>query len=92
VNDRLAHTFRAVDHAYFCLDDRGNPFPQTSAAVVIRRMLRVLDVQEGARVLEIGTGSGYSTALLSELIGPAGLEGRMAHSRHFSAAPLGQSV
>jgi len=92
VNDRLAHTFRAVDHAYFCLDDRGNPFPQTSAAVVIRRMLRVLDVQEGARVLEIGTGSGYSTALLSELIGPAGLEGRPKSVWNVPSAPLGQSV
>jgi len=72
MTDRLAQTFRAVDHADFCLDDRGDPFPQTSAPEVIRRMLRALDAQEGAHVLEIGTGSGYSTALLGELIGPAG--------------------
>jgi protein-L-isoaspartate(D-aspartate) O-methyltransferase len=35
-------------------------------------MLRLLDVQPGHRVLEVGTGSGYSTALLAHLVGPAG--------------------
>jgi protein-L-isoaspartate O-methyltransferase len=35
-------------------------------------MLRLLDVQAGHRVLEVGTGSGYSTALLAHLVGPCG--------------------
>jgi protein-L-isoaspartate(D-aspartate) O-methyltransferase len=73
MTDRLGLAFRMVDHAYFCLDERGNPFPQTSAPDVIARTLRALDVQAGSHVLEIGTGSGYSTALLGELIGPGGL-------------------
>jgi protein-L-isoaspartate(D-aspartate) O-methyltransferase len=38
----------------------------------IHRELRSLDVPAGARVLEIGTGSGYSSALLAELVGPDG--------------------
>jgi protein-L-isoaspartate(D-aspartate) O-methyltransferase len=38
----------------------------------IRRELTSLDVPRGARVLEIGTGSGYSGALLAGLVGPQG--------------------
>ena len=72
MTDRLDYAFRMVEHAYFCLDDRGDPIPQTSAPEVIARMLRALDVQAGAHVLEIGTGSGYSTALLAELVGTDG--------------------
>jgi len=50
-------------------DNRGNQIPQTSAPEVIARLLELLDVQPGNRVLEIGTGSGYSSALLAELTG-----------------------
>jgi protein-L-isoaspartate(D-aspartate) O-methyltransferase len=35
-------------------------------------MLQLLDVRPGSRVLEIGTGSGYNAALLSELAGVTG--------------------
>lgn len=38
----------------------------------IHRELAALDVPAGARVLEIGTGTGYSSALLAELAGPHG--------------------
>lgn len=62
---------QAVDRDRFCLDDQGNQLPQTSATETIARMLQLLDVQPGQRVLEIGTGSGYSTALLAEMVGPA---------------------
>jgi SAM-dependent methyltransferase len=39
---------------------------------LIATMLRLLDVQPDQRVLEIGTGSGYSTALLAVLVGAGG--------------------
>lgn len=35
-------------------------------------MLRLLDVQPGHRVLDVGAGSGWTTALLATLVGPHG--------------------
>jgi protein-L-isoaspartate(D-aspartate) O-methyltransferase len=50
----------------------GTQVPQTTRPELIGEMLRLLDVPEGCRVLEVGTGSGYSTALLCELVGARG--------------------
>jgi len=44
-----------------------NSQPRTVAA-----MLRLLDVHPGHRVLDVGSGSGWTTGLLAELAGPAG--------------------
>ncbi|WNB87591.1 methyltransferase domain-containing protein [Cellulomonas sp. ATA003] len=41
--------------------------PSTVAA-----MLRLLDVPPGARVLDVGAGSGWTTAILGRLVGPEG--------------------
>jgi protein-L-isoaspartate(D-aspartate) O-methyltransferase len=41
--------------------------PRTVAA-----MLRLLDVRPGHRVLDVGSGSGWSTSLLGRLTGPGG--------------------
>ena len=35
-------------------------------------MLRLLDVRPGQRVLDVGAGSGWTTALLAHLVGPSG--------------------
>ncbi len=35
-------------------------------------MLRLLDVAPGMKVLDVGAGSGWTTALLAELVGPTG--------------------
>lgn len=35
-------------------------------------MLRLLDLRPGQRVLDVGAGSGWTTALLAHLVGPAG--------------------
>jgi protein-L-isoaspartate(D-aspartate) O-methyltransferase len=35
-------------------------------------MLRLLRVKPGQRVLDVGSGSGWTTALLAELVGPTG--------------------
>jgi len=38
----------------------------------VEAMLRLLDVHPGQRVLDVGTGSGWTTALLAHLTGPTG--------------------
>lgn len=35
-------------------------------------MLRLLDARPGQRVLDVGSGSGWTTQLLAHLVGPAG--------------------
>jgi len=46
------------------------PAGQTiSAPSMIAMMLELSELQEGMRVLEVGTGSGYNTALLAEIVG-----------------------
>lgn len=72
VVDAIDAALSAVPEKRYVLQPDGRPLPQTSNPAVITAMLRLLDVPPGARVLEIGTGSGYSTALLSHLAGPSG--------------------
>src|SRR5438046_1665173 len=40
-----------------------------SAPIIVATMLAELELRRGMRVLEIGTGSGYNAALISELVG-----------------------
>lgn len=44
----------------------------SSQPSTVRTMLRLLDVRSGDRVLDVGSGSGWTTALLAALVGSTG--------------------
>lgn len=48
------------------------PESTCSQPSTVRDMLKLLSVPVGARVLDVGSGSGWSTALLAHLVGPHG--------------------
>ncbi|MDF1489814.1 protein-L-isoaspartate O-methyltransferase family protein [Tessaracoccus caeni] len=55
--------------------DRPLPIPRNqtnSQPSTVRDMLWLLEVPEGAKVLDVGAGSGWTTALLAHLTGPEG--------------------
>ncbi|HAX79090.1 MAG TPA: hypothetical protein DCY88_25505 [Cyanobacteria bacterium UBA11372] len=72
MSDAVDYALRNVVMNDYVLEPDGQPIPQSSSPTVIAAALRLLDVPPGARVLEVGTGSGYSTALLAHLVGSLG--------------------
>jgi protein-L-isoaspartate(D-aspartate) O-methyltransferase len=53
-------------------DARGLPVSSSSEPAIMARMLELLDLAPGMRVLEIGAGTGYNAALLKCLVGDRG--------------------
>ena len=105
VSERVAEAMMKVDRKDFVPANMADyayhdiPLPigynQTiSAPSIIGYMLTKLDVHPGSRVLEIGTGSGYQTALLCELAGPSGSagSGSARQSGTGQSGPEGQAV
>lgn len=67
--------FLPADQHGFAREDRALPigFGQTnSQPSTVHAMLTLLDAKPGHRVLDVGCGSGWTTALLGALVGPAG--------------------
>jgi protein-L-isoaspartate(D-aspartate) O-methyltransferase len=52
--------------------ERGIAVSSASQPTMVAIMLEQLDLQPGMRALEIGAGTGYNAALLSEMVGPGG--------------------
>jgi protein-L-isoaspartate(D-aspartate) O-methyltransferase len=84
VSDRVSAAFDAVPREEFLpagsrsQASYDGPLPighgQTNSQPrSVAAMLRLLDVRDGQRVLDVGAGSGWTTALLAHLVGPAGL-------------------
>ncbi len=67
--DRVASALKNVSKDGYELEPEGSRLMQTTRPDLTYAMLRQLWVQVGDAVLEIGTGSGYSTALLAKLVG-----------------------
>src|SRR5256885_9001051 len=53
-------------------DAEGNPISSSSEVGIMIAMARLLDVAPGQRILEIGAGTGYNAAVLSQLVGDRG--------------------
>ncbi|MGH3448424.1 MAG: protein-L-isoaspartate O-methyltransferase family protein [Nocardioidaceae bacterium] len=81
--ERVAAAFHAVRREGFLTEDQreyaseDRPLPighgQTnSQPTTVRNMLELLDAQPGDRVLDVGSGSAWTTALLGYLVGPDG--------------------
>lgn len=81
--DRVAEAFAAVPRDGFLpvreryRTEHDGPIPighgQTNSQPrTVEAMLRLLEVRPGDRVLDIGSGSGWTTALLAHLTGPDG--------------------
>lgn len=79
----LEAAFRTVDRAYFVLPEyramayNNAPLPigygQTiSQPYTVAAMLGWLDVRRGQNILDVGSGSGWTTALLAHLVGTSG--------------------
>ncbi|GLZ52257.1 methyltransferase domain-containing protein [Actinomycetospora sp. NBRC 106378] len=68
----VAAAFAATDPEHYQRDPDGTRYAESTRPDVVLAMLRLLDLPRGARVLEIGTGSGFATAVLDRAVGPDG--------------------
>lgn len=82
-DDTLLNAFMKVPRENFVLDKDmysaygDHPLPILSSQTIsqpttVMMMTQALDLKPGHKVLEIGSGSGYQSAIISELISPGG--------------------
>jgi len=67
--------FLPEDQVRWASEDRPLPIGRgqtNSQPTTVLDMLELLDVQPGDRVLDVGSGSGWTTGILAELVGPRG--------------------
>lgn len=82
-SQELANAFSIIDRADFLpLELKSRAYEdieldfamgqQTNSPVIVAQMLSSLNLQPGQKVLELGSGAGYSAAVISATIGNAG--------------------
>ena len=67
-----AHDIYEDKHIITKVSADKRPSSSSSQPSLMAAMLEALDLKDGLSVLEIGTGTGYNTALLAEIVGPNG--------------------
>lgn len=72
VSDLIATAVQTVPRQHYTHHPELGSVPQSTAQAAIERDLASAVVQRGMRVMEIGTGTGYTGALLAERVGPDG--------------------
>ena len=70
--DGLEAVYRPDAALVVAADPGGARISSSPAPVVMAAMLEALELRPGQKVLEIGTGTGYNTALLKWLVGDTG--------------------
>ena len=82
-SERIIEAFRQIDRAEFVPADMAGQayedialpigYGQTiSQPLTVAFMLELLDPQEGQNILDVGSGSGWTTALLAHIVGASG--------------------
>ena len=82
-SEKLKEAFESIDRADFILEDykveayEDYPLPIGSGQTIsqpttVAFMLELLDPQKGEKILDVGSGSGWTTTLLSKMVGEKG--------------------
>ncbi|MGQ0718260.1 MAG: protein-L-isoaspartate O-methyltransferase family protein [Pseudonocardiales bacterium] len=71
-DDLVTEAADLIDYDSYVLQPDGSMLPQSSAQASIMGILRLLELEPGMRVLEVGAGSGYTGALLGRIVGEQG--------------------
>jgi len=72
MDDPLCAAMATVPYDAYVLESDGTPVRESSTPEIVANVLRLLEAKPGERILEVGTGSGYSAALLAQIVGAVG--------------------
>lgn len=73
IDDGVSHALAVVPRDHYVEHDQSGGVPPANPPDVVARDLRRAGIGPGMRVLEIGTGTGYTSAVLATLVGAEGM-------------------